>query len=318
MTIVLLANHPAILPAIEYFSSKGVLKAVVSAEIRHAENSPIEGIALQYGIPFYRITRNELTTTALELFNKIKPDLVLMCGFTYRIPACLFSIPPLGFFNIHFSVLPAYRGADPVFWQIKNGEQTGGITIHRVDEDFDSGEIVLQQSIPFIPGETWGICNSRYTTILFNMLLQLTASLDKEEPLLPIAIDINNSTYYPHPDAADLTIQWDLQTTAQIENLVNASNPNAGGAITYLNHQLVRILEVSPVDGKGECYVPTGTIIHADTSGLYVQCLESNLLRINILKLSEGFITGFKLAALGVKKGDRFESDVLQHRVLSN
>lgn len=302
----------------DYFSSKGLLKAVVSTKIQHFENPEIENIAIVKGIPFYRIARKELNTTVQDLFYKIHPDVVVMCGFTYRIPKSLFSIPHLGFFNIHFSLLPAYRGADPVFWQIKNGEQTGGISIHRVDENFDSGEVVLQQSIPFIPGETWGICNSRYNAPLFNMLSKLIESLNKGEQLKPLEIDGNNSSYYKNPDAADLIIQWDLFTAKQIENLVNASNPSAGGAITYLHQQLVRILEVSPVDGKGEPHMAPGTIIHTDATGLYVQCLGSNILRINILKLSEGFITGFKLVALGLKKGDCFESVVAQHGVLSN
>lgn len=318
MKIVLLANHSAILAVIDHFHSQGWIAAVVSTGRLHSHHLQIENISKQYQIPFYKINRRELNTTLTDIFNVLKPDLALICGFSYRIPAQVFNIPPAGFFNIHFSILPAYKGPDPIFWQIKNGEQTGGISIHRVNHDFDSGEVVLQRAIPFIPGENWGICNSRYVQVLLDMVLQLMDSLDKGKQLPPVKIAIDQSSYYPNPDADDLTIKWDLLTTEQIENLVNASNPSAGGAITSLNRQLVRILEVSPVNGKGDPHIPPGTIIHADASGLYVQCLESNLLRINILKLSEGFITGFKLAALGVKQGDRFENSVSQYRVFNN
>lgn len=318
MKIILLTNHAAILPAVEHFHSKKWLKAVISPGKSYSEKPQIAFLCEELDVPFYKVQHEDLTTTLHSLFNQIEPDLALIYGFSYKLPSQVFSIPSIGCFNIHFSLLPAYAGPDPIFWQIRNGEQMGGITIHRVDENFDSGEIVMQQQMPFIPGESWGICNSRYSTVVLNMLVSLIANLQADHQLKAQQSRLSKASYFPRPVIEDLLINWDIATTEQIENLVNACNPNAGGAITYLNHQAVRILEVSPVDGKGEPGTAPGTIIHADLSGLYVQCLDGNLMRINILKINEGFITGFKLVALGVKKGDCFKSGHYRHQVPCN
>ena len=311
MKIILLANHAAILPAIDYFYTQGWLQAVVSTDRLPTPNLSIADICRSRNINFIQVTRLELQTTLQELFAESKPDLAIMLGFSYLIPESIFTIPQLGFYNIHFSLLPAYRGPDPIFWQLKNGETTGGITIHQVDAGFDSGDIVLQQKIPFIPGENWGICNSRYAQTAFQMILQLTGNLRAGEK--PGKISNGDASTYGNPVADDMAILWEIQAATEIEQLVNACNPVAGGAICFFRQQMVRILEVSRVDHVGHAETPGGTIIHADGSGLFVQCADQRVLRIDILKLNEGFLTGFKLAAMGIKQGDRFENILLQN-----
>jgi len=313
MKIIVFTTHAAVLPIIEYFHSQGWLSLVVSTEKLSGNNLQIEDFCISRGTDFLKINRSQLLTTAKDLLLDIQPDLIVMLGFSYRIPREIFAIPHLGFYNIHFSLLPAYKGADPIFWQMKNGETIGGITIHEVNADFDSGKIVLQQAIPFIPGETAGICNGRYAVPAFQLVQQLIEKLISNSNAADFPIDSTSrnsipESYFTKPVPDDFAIRWDSDTASQIENLVNACNPSVGGAVSVFRQQMVRILEVSPVDGKGEVAVPGGTVIHADGSGLYVQCTDRKILRINIIKVNEGFMTGFKLAALGVVKGDRLES----------
>lgn len=313
MKIILLANHAAIIPAIDYFHSREWLAAVISTEKLQAENLQIEDICKLKDIPFYKIRRKELKTTVTDLFDNIKPDLVFMCGFSYRIPSQLFTMPALGFFNIHFSLLPAYGGPAPLFWQLKNGEQTGGITIHRVDAGFDSGEIVARQEIPFNPGENWGLCNQRYSNAVFNLMIPLLNQLSLGKQINPLSLKPVPASYESSPVAEDLMIQWDFHTAVQIENLVNACNPLCGGALTFYKDLPVRLLEVAHVTLQGT--VPeaaAGTIIHADAQiGLLVICADRNVLRINIAKFNEGYFTGFKLFLMGIKTGDTFGMNIL-------
>ncbi|WP_214073013.1 formyltransferase family protein [Mucilaginibacter sp. dw_454] len=313
MKIIVVANHAGVLPALNWFNSQGWLQAVISSDRLAGHNLQIQDYCQSQNITHLKLTQQQLHTQALQLFNELEPDMALMYGFAYRIPPAIFTIPRLGFYNVHFSLLPAYSGSDPVFWQLKNGERQGGITIHKVDEGFDSGVVVLQQAIPFLPGESWGICNSRYGSMTIAMITQLCTTLAQGDELPLINTDNRTPSYYPKPTAVDLAIFWDRDNAGQIESLVNACNPSAGGAITTYMQQEVRILEVSPVDGQGEAGVKGGTIIHADASGLFVQCADRSLLRINILKLNEGYLTGFKLAALGIKAGHCFENVVFEN-----
>lgn len=320
MKIIILANHAAILPAIDCFHAQGWLNAVISTEKLHSNNLQIEDLSRQRGIPFYKITEQELKTSTLDLFKQIKPDVVFMCGFTYRIPQELFSIPASGFFNIHFSMLPAYRGPDPVFWQIRNGEQTGGISIHKVEASFDSGDVVARQEIPFIQGENWGICDGRYSAAVFNTLIPLINKIIQGEQILPLNPLTVSESYFSKPAVQDFIIQWETSTAAEIENLVNACNPLAGGALTFLNNQPVRILETGTVYTQDEIpEAAPGTIILSDAhNGIMVLCAGKSILRINIIKLNEGYFTGLKLFAMGVKAGDRFETNLLNQQAIIN
>jgi methionyl-tRNA formyltransferase len=319
MGIIVLSNHSAVFPSLHYFHAQNLLKAVISVDRAGSETIfQMQSFCASCGIGFFKISKPSFESALLALFNQLQPDMVIMCGFPFRIPKSVFSYPALGFYNVHFSLLPAYMGPDPVFWQLKNGEKIGGITIHRVDEQFDSGPIVLQQQIPFIPGENWGICNSRFGVITTNMLAELIKKIQERTLTEQLPINGKQANYNPRPTQQDLTIDWTTQTASQVEGLVNACNPHRGGAITAFKYQMIRIMEVSPVDGQGDPATAGGTIIHADVNGLFVQCADASILRINILVLlNEGTISGFKLAALGVSVGERFENYMLEEQAIN-
>jgi len=75
-----------------------------------------------------------------------RPDLLVVYGFNWRIPQSVLRVPRLGAINVHPSLLPKHRGPAPVLWAIRNGEPDFGVTIHRMDDHFDSGNIIAQQS----------------------------------------------------------------------------------------------------------------------------------------------------------------------------
>ncbi|NGO73516.1 methionyl-tRNA formyltransferase, partial [Streptomyces sp. SB3404] len=74
-----------------------------------------------------------------------RPDLLVCNGFPWRLPGALLRLPRLGALNIHHSLLPRYRGPIPVHWAIRDGERHTGVTVHWMDEDFDTGDIVVQR-----------------------------------------------------------------------------------------------------------------------------------------------------------------------------
>jgi methionyl-tRNA formyltransferase len=72
-------------------------------------------------------------------------DLLVCYGFSWRLPRSVLQIPRYGVLNIHSSLLPKYRGPAPVLWAIRNGDADLGVTVHRMDEDFDTGPVLAQQ-----------------------------------------------------------------------------------------------------------------------------------------------------------------------------
>jgi methionyl-tRNA formyltransferase len=82
------------------------------------------------------------------LLAAFEPDLVLCLGFPWRLTREALAVPRLGCVNSHPSLLPRYRGPSPVAWAVRNGETEVGVTYHRMDDDFDTGGVLAQGTIP--------------------------------------------------------------------------------------------------------------------------------------------------------------------------
>jgi len=306
---IVFTNHLSSLTAIDYFIAQDWLCAIVSADHPQPQNNPIEELCNIKSIPFYKTGKSDFLTVVEKIFSETKPDIALTFGFSYRIPPELYTMPSMGFFNVHFSLLPAYRGPSPVFWQLKNGEATGGITIHKIDAQFDSGPVVMRQPVQLMQGENWGMCNGKLGRMAAGMLGQLMENLIAGEIIEEIDVDDSYASYYGRALADDLVIDWDMHTAAQIECLVNACNPVYGGALTTLAGQQVYILEVTPSVVNNATFNEPGEIVYADSNyGLFVACKQGGYLRINVVQTAEGTVSVYKLIALGIKAGDSFKT----------
>ena len=160
-----------------------------------------------------------LKDTLLE--NKV--DTIWVLTFPWLLPASLLEVPPKGFINFHFGLLPKYRGIDPVFWQIKNQEQT-----------------------MLMPGENYGLHCQRIGGLAPSLMDKvLDALMDENQQYQELEKVEKHFDWKPRKE--DLTIDWQTQTAENIEYLVNATNPKYGGAQTTMGQFELRILEVTPV-----------------------------------------------------------------------
>jgi methionyl-tRNA formyltransferase len=84
------------------------------------------------------------------MLRPLEPDLIFTTGFSWKLPSELLTLPRLGSVNAHPSVLPRYRGPNPLYWHFINDETQGGLTMHRMDADFDTGPILVQRYRQFL------------------------------------------------------------------------------------------------------------------------------------------------------------------------
>ncbi|AUP79273.1 methionyl-tRNA formyltransferase [Flavivirga eckloniae] len=311
MKIILIGSFPVCLPVYNHLSKNKHLDAVCFQESdvgNTKENFWINAIQKEGFDSFIIHQENISQQFKLWLENKT-PDLVLVCGFSLKIPEIVLSIPKYGFLNIHFGKLPENRGPDPLFWSIKNGKKQSAITIHQMDENWDTGKTLIEQPIPIIMGETFGMVNSKMSY----MLKELT------EKAITLATDPSNFkpqptdgiTYNHRPRDIETSIQWETQTADEIEQLINACNPKYGGATTYYQGAPIKILEVSPVDNQALFGKIPGEIIHAHPQeGLYVYCKFGKLLKVNIISSDAGILSGTKYVHLGVRQGHCFTTSL--------
>jgi methionyl-tRNA formyltransferase len=108
--------------------------------------SPVKKFAQEKGIPVLQPEKLRDEAFLAEL-KALKPDLQIVVAFR-MLPQVVWALPPLGTFNLHAALLPQYRGAAPINWSIINGDTETGITTFFLDEQIDTGRIILQERTP--------------------------------------------------------------------------------------------------------------------------------------------------------------------------
>ncbi|PJA12298.1 MAG: methionyl-tRNA formyltransferase [Elusimicrobia bacterium CG_4_10_14_0_2_um_filter_56_8] len=112
--------------------------------------APVNALAQELCFKTYKpATRAELHAVISEL----KPDLAVVVAYGRLIPRETLPLARLGFLNVHFSLLPAYRGAAPVQWALINGEKTTGVTLFWLDSGMDTGPVFLRREEPVLPSD---------------------------------------------------------------------------------------------------------------------------------------------------------------------
>jgi methionyl-tRNA formyltransferase len=102
--------------------------------------------ALENSVPVYR-TKNINTPEGLAFLKSLNADVILLANFNQKVCAEIISLPRLACLNIHPSLLPDYKGVDPVFAALYANETTVGVSVHLVDKEFDTGNILAQSEI---------------------------------------------------------------------------------------------------------------------------------------------------------------------------
>ena len=150
MRVVLIASAPP--PALELSSSLANLGHDVAAlvsfrgpEGRYGSGYPS---ALHAGAPDGDLLFVRSGDRLGSLLRSYEPDVALCASFPARIPDDALAVPRHGILNIHPSLLPRYRGPNPLGWAIRNGDPEIGITVHRMTSEMDSGPIYAQSAVP--------------------------------------------------------------------------------------------------------------------------------------------------------------------------
>ena len=89
----------------------------------------------------------------LDELRRLQVDLIVSLNTPQKLKRPLLALPTHGCINVHFGMLPRYRGILPIFYALMNGESSFGVTVHVMDEKLDNGDIVAQRAVPIAPGD---------------------------------------------------------------------------------------------------------------------------------------------------------------------
>jgi methionyl-tRNA formyltransferase len=307
-TLLICSSDTIAIPTALKLKEQGLLQAIAIPEKFKTRLLPS---FLQVGFSadtILTVTKENLSEKLNSIIINNEIDTVFVLTFPWKIPNEILSIPENGCINLHPGLLPKYRGADPVFWQIKNREINGGITAHLMTDKIDNGPILLIDQLPIMPGEPYGMHCQRIGAFAAQMILKVVALLQTKTTIKYLDIENVPDLYFKRPDKNNIRIDWNHQSAIEIESLVNACNPKYSGAITTIRAMELAIVEVSPADVNNVASdVLPGTIIYADgLYGIIVKCSDGQFLKINIVCMGEGYISGPKLFNLGFRVGETF------------
>ncbi len=256
-------------------------------------NSPVKQFAIENDLPVLQPQKIK-TSEAVETFRSHDADVAVVVAYGRILPQSFIEAFHRGAINVHFSLLPKYRGAAPVNWAIANGETETGVTTMQMDAGLDTGEILMQRSTNIATDETAIDIMTRLSMIGAELISETMANLDV---LKPQPQDDGLATFAPIMRREDGLIDWQMSATETV-NRVRAFQPFPT-AFTAVGDVKLTIWKAVVSDAR--CDTTAGEIIEANGDSLLVACGGGTTLRILEVQ-PEGkrrmavrdFINGFK------------------------
>ena len=158
----------------------------------------------------------------VDKLHEINADLFIVIAFR-MLPEVVWSMPRLGTFNLHASLLPKYRGAAPINWAVINGEKETGVTTFFLKHEIDTGDIILQEKIEILPDENVGDIHDKLMYLGANMVVDTVKAIDKGEIVTTPQPD---GEHVPAPKIFKDTCRIDWKDNSlHIHNLVRGLSP---------------------------------------------------------------------------------------------
>ena len=187
------------------------------------------------------------------LLATLDADVAISAAFPLLIPAHALSVPRLGIVNTHPSLLPRYRGPNPIGWTVRNADRELGYSIHRMDRDFDTGRLLAQGTTPIDDAERPEDVFGRMFALLGSLLPEALARVEAGEAGDPQPAE--GASYAGFFEADYAEIDW-ARRRAEIHRQVlawglAALRPGLHGALATVDGQRVRVLRVRDDDTEG-------------------------------------------------------------------
>ncbi|NAS20542.1 methionyl-tRNA formyltransferase [Herbidospora sp. NEAU-GS84] len=232
-------------------SSHEVVLAVTHPKSDHAYekiwDDSVADLAAEHDVPVL-LRKSPTDPELLQAVKDARPDVIVANNWRTWLPPEIYDLPPHGTLNVHDSLLPKYAGFSPIIWALINGEPEVGVTAHRMTEELDAGDVLLQRSVPVTPTST-------ATDLFF-------ATVDLIAPIVHEGLDLIESgqavwtpqdrtkaSFFHKRAIEDSRIDW-TWPAEDLERLVRAQSDPYPNAFTFHKGERVRVLEASVSEGN--------------------------------------------------------------------
>ena len=254
---------------------------------------PVKEAALKHNIEVYQPQSLKNNDEALEKLKEIEPDFLVVVAYGKILPVEVLDIPKKAPINVHFSLLPKYRGAAPVNWAIINGEEKTGVTTMIMAEGLDTGDMLLKLETEIGKKTTVDLSNE----LSYSGAELLIKTLNDFDNITPVKQNDEEASYAPLMKKSDGIIDWS-KPAVEIERKIRGFNPWPT-AFTYLQGKTLKIYNSEVV--KSSKSIDYGTIFDVNKKSFSVKCGD-DALKILELQLegkkkmnTASFLSGVKL-----------------------
>jgi methionyl-tRNA formyltransferase len=229
--------------------------------------SPVKEAAAELGLPVFqpRTLREEG-----ERLRGLAPDAVVVVAYGIILPAGVLAVPRLGCVNVHFSLLPRWRGAAPVARAILAGDERTGITTMLMDEGLDTGPILYREVVAIAPDDTTGTLTRRLAELAPGLVARSLEDLDTGR-ITPQPQEEAGATVAPKVEPEEAALDPRLGAAA-LERAVRAFDPFPGAHVGFRGRRL-KVWKAAVRAGAGD----PGTMVVAD-DGPALQTSDGRLL----------------------------------------
>jgi methionyl-tRNA formyltransferase len=231
------------------------------------KSPPVKLLARLRDIPVYQ-PRKLRDPQFISVFESA--DMIIVAAYGRILPPSILNAPPLGCINIHASLLPKYRGAAPIQRAIINGETETGITVMRMDEGLDTGDVILKKPIPILSSDTYGTLYDKLARLGIEAIFE-TLDLFEKNAVTYQRQDDSISSYASMilPDTA--IINWS-KSSKNIVNLIRGLNPDPVARTG--NFKIWAAESISVQLSQSHKHIVPGEILDIQTRGIVVRSGE--------------------------------------------
>ena len=226
----------------------------------------------------------------------------MVVAFGQIIPKEILEMAPYGCLNVHASLLPKYRGAAPIQWAVIDGEKESGVTIMRMDEGLDTGDMISRSVVSLDPKETGGSLFDKLSQVGAKLLVETLEQVKNGQAVYERQPEQSPTAYASMIDKKMGNIDWTMPAV-KIERLIRGLSPWPS-AYTFLEGKTLKIWAARVV--QEETTARPGEIFHTDKRGIYVAagegvlCLDEVQLEGKRRMAAADFLRGCK-----IEKGTR-------------
>lgn len=236
---------------------------------RHMVPTPVKVMAESFGLPLLTqdrggAERERVTAAVLAA----APDAIVVTAFGHILRRTLLEAPPHGCLNLHFSLLPRWRGVSPVQHAVLHGDAWTGVTIMQMDAGIDTGPILAHEAVSIAPQETAGDLLAQLAGLGADLLVRTLRRLENG-PLAATAQNDTGAVYAPKLSKSLSPLRWDRDVVT-VHNQVRALDP-VPGTTSFLGEKLLKIGAARPYAFHTAEAEP-GTILGVADDGILVAC----------------------------------------------